>query len=416
MQKLTPRGVLVYSHVGAFHRADDMAQQLGESLAAKHRRTTVISTMQQAVEWVNHASSDDVGLILDLESILTRNEEEGELSRLRPALQRANESGASVLVTSGRPPLSFPSLVGSSLFADATHVRLPPLTDPRAGEWILRRSPVSDSSLANLIRHANGSRRLLDDFLQIELAGALSGNEKVKAARKAEYSLACDVFAELGQELASELSFWVHDCEIFDPNESDLSRFTDTRALKGAGVLRVSADGKVDLLPFHNKVIWSDALALTLDSQFDPSEDWVALIQEFYSFERRLRYDLRVHFEENVGSDWATKVLASRASSILELARFDGHPRATSIEHLRSPLDWLTLGVLLELAESVAGPKPGLFLGCGGEEWHRIGSELTSVRNRLAHMRQLRMGDAGVMKRKLHILDMRRKNNSGGPP
>jgi len=76
---------------------------------------------------------------------------------------------------------------------------------------------------------------------------------------------------------------------------------------------------------------------------------------------------------------------------------------ARTINEIRNPLEWLSLGELLELVERP--PCDGL--GLTAVEWRRFKQDVLPVRNRLSHMRLLKRGDKEVAQQWLTILRRR---------
>lgn len=74
-------------------------------------------------------------------------------------------------------------------------------------------------------------------------------------------------------------------------------------------------------------------------------------------------------------------------AKVLERARNDNSPDASSVSDLRDPLEWLSLGELLKVVE-----KSG-FIGADALFWRRFGADVIPIRNRLSHMRLIRKGD-----------------------
>lgn len=77
------------------------------------------------------------------------------------------------------------------------------------------------------------------------------------------------------------------------------------------------------------------------------------------------------------------------AKHVLERARNDVNVTAASISELRDPIEWLSLGELLDVVES---PKFN-GLSWDGVLWRRFRQEVMPIRNRISHMRLLKKRD-----------------------
>ena len=92
-------------------------------------------------------------------------------------------------------------------------------------------------------------------------------------------------------------------------------------------------------------------------------------------------------------ADWRTSSVGGLKGEILKRAQQDTNVTAKSINDLRDPLEWLTLGELMDI---VRGPKFN-DLGVEPVVWRKLQEQLVPVRNRLAHVRMLKAKDAEIV-------------------
>ncbi|ALV40066.1 hypothetical protein AU252_01870 [Pseudarthrobacter sulfonivorans] len=78
---------------------------------------------------------------------------------------------------------------------------------------------------------------------------------------------------------------------------------------------------------------------------------------------------------------------------ILRRAQLDTNVTAKSVTDLRDPLEWLTLGELMDLVRSEKFNN----LGIEAAIWRKFQEQVVPVRNRLAHVRMLKSEDAEVV-------------------
>ncbi len=102
-----------------------------------------------------------------------------------------------------------------------------------------------------------------------------------------------------------------------------------------------------------------------------------------------IRRKVRSAAIEQFGARWRAQVVGGDLpNKILERARGEAYPGAVSLKEIRDPLEWLTLGELLEVATHG-------FMGLGLDSvvWRKFAQDVLPARNRLTHMRLARRGD-----------------------
>lgn len=193
---------------------------------------------------------------------------------------------------------------------------------------------------------------------------------------------------ELGLSVLSDLDF-----AIFEANH-DASFITDVApdvadALLGAGLAHV-VDEAVEFIspgPFWK---FKNALADVIAAAVAPQAELHAVAEDLWQIERTIRKALRETAINASGSKWRKNVFNEAiADNVLERARKDVYVTARSVSELRDPIEWLSLGELLEVVQSTR------FEGLAWDEmtWKRFASDVMPIRNRLSHMRLLKKGD-----------------------
>lgn len=193
---------------------------------------------------------------------------------------------------------------------------------------------------------------------------------------------------ELGLECLAEL-----DRALFEVGtRSSFLSFLDSRAqeaVRGAGLARLAEEGLEFAVP-ERVTEFSEAVAGALARVVEPPEAFALIGAGLWMIERRIRRKLRDVAISTYGASWRKRVLrGDLGSRVLERARADGCVSAVSTSQLRDPLEWLSLGELLEILR--ANEFDGL--GVDAVTWNRFESEVVPIRNRLSHMRLLRKSD-----------------------
>jgi hypothetical protein len=305
-------------------------------------------------------SFEDVGILL-----LTGVEEfarsgkaaDATLGQLRVCVDKALDEGVDVCLLSRAPKIAYVVVPGSSVIEDAAFYAIPIL----------------------------GVRELLPG-VQLEPESVLP----------AVGLRGCDDLRQLFTAALSELGSAVLealDHGIFEVDHTqDFIRHLDVRvleALRGAGFV-VTIDGRVEFSVPRRFVEFREAVANALAGVAEPPADLASISEGLWFIERRIRGSLRRLAISLYGDKWRKRVLhGDLGEKVLERARVDAHVGARSVAELRDPIEWLTLGELLEVTRSSA------FGGLHFDEvaWRRFTQDITPIRNRLSHMRLIKKGD-----------------------
>ena len=278
---------------------------------------------------------------------------------------------------------------------DARLVQGRPIESEVAADYVRGLGISTEGAVANVVRHASGSRALLQAFASVELSD-VSGNIKRARAAKLEREIARRAFDEIGPALCMWLEHWVFESGRSEVCETDIAT-NYIVALRSAGVIAPAGDDVLTLFPYAGRQLWVAALGEYLESVVEPPALWAPLVSELFAFERELRGAIKRSLVKVGAFELA---LVPYSERILELARRDSVSAAVELSDIRSPLDWLTLSDLLKLAQdSAQSTSTSRICGYGSEDWARLAREVVPIRNRVAHMRLSRQGDLDTVRR-----------------
>jgi hypothetical protein len=162
----------------------------------------------------------------------------------------------------------------------------------------------------------------------------------------------------------------------------------EAEAVRGAGFAIHTADGAL-IFSVPNRISeFREAVADVLAGIVDAPPDLGDISNGLWKIERSIRAKLRTNAISEYGTQWRRRLLhGDLGVKALDRARSDTNVSARSVSELRDPLEWLSLGELLEVVESVDG------LGADKIFWKKLAADLVPIRNRLSHMRLTRKGD-----------------------
>lgn len=304
-------------------------------------------------------------IVLDKVEVLVSQESHRRLAPLRERVHEAVEEGSRFILLSRSPRVAFPDVSGSSLLHDASFIRGPRITG--SGASCL---PVCDED-------------------------GLSESEALSK-----------VVAELGPAVCEALDRIVYEEELQGGEALALLTAREREALEGAGLVSpASSDGSQWNLPSHLTPLKA-ALADALSSFTEPQEQLDRVTSGLWQIERILRREVRSRAIESRGDGWKAGLLnKDLRAKVLERAQESAYLTARSVKALRDPLEWLSLGELLD----VVGSKEMGKLGVSDPHWRQFKTSILPIRNRTAHMRNLKPGDAeqvtrwlGFLKKKFH--------------
>ncbi|WP_280382733.1 hypothetical protein [Nocardia wallacei] len=285
------------------------------------------------------------------------------LSSLRQKIHEDCENGNKFILFSRLPKSRYPDVPGSSVLIDAKVVT-PPLM------------PVIDD---------NGEMAFVlptDDGTAIEPSG----------------DLIVTILSELGMDAVSDMDRIIFESMVSRDEVIANLQSRTVEGLAGAGLVRVADDEYVWAFPRSHSLL-RRALADGIARYNAPPSGVTEAFGLIWSIERSLRCAMRTAAIMSCPNQtWQTHALnGNLPAEVLERASGDAYPAAKSIKEIRDPLEWLTLGELLELRRS----RPKVYGSLGVEDyvWRSFTVEVPAIRNRLSHMRLLQEGDLGRLKK-----------------
>lgn len=271
-----------------------------------------------------------------------------KLGRLRGKVMECLDLGYDICLVSAISPESFAAAApGSSMIADA-HLHPLPLCDPTPADRI------GTTVMPAARRRCDVSELFLRVLRQVSV-------EALMDLDRAIYELRCGA-----DTLAAELS---------EASRAELRR---AGLLTGPG-----ADGAEFSVPKRFQA-FSTMLAEALGERVIAPTWFGTLTAELFTIEREIRLAIRRRAIAERGATWRKGLIGDAlVMAVVERAKSDSQPLATSISDLRDPLEWLTLGELVVLARS----KRFAGLGLPESRWQRFQHEMLPIRNRVSHMR-----------------------------
>ncbi|PKW18287.1 hypothetical protein [Saccharopolyspora spinosa] len=284
------------------------------------------------------------------------------LGALRAKVNKLRDIDAEICLVSRMPKISFAPVAGSSLLDDASWHCLP-LLEPHERPEELRHIPASSLPSVGLGRQSD---------LNLLLRTALE---------------------ELGVNVLTDLDF-----AVFEANHG-ASFITEVEpgvaeAMRGAGLayivdgaLRFNSPG-----PFWQ---FKNAVADVIATIVGPQADLPAVSEGLWQIERTIRRLLREAAIRDAGAQWRKNLFNETiAQLVLERARNDVNVTAWNVSELRDPIEWLTLGELLQVVESAKFKG----LSWDGALWRRFRQDVMPIRNRVSHLRLLKKRDRATVR------------------
>lgn len=273
------------------------------------------------------------------------------LGELRKVVSELLDKDVQVCLWSRAPRTAFAPIPGSSLLDDASPFFIPPMAA----------LPSDPESVFPAVR-------LGEDLSDVFYNALLELGVHILAALDR---------ALFDAQLDRQAMF-----EVLDPREIE--------ALRGAGLVHRPDGTAFQLCAPQRFGELKEQLAATLAEHVDAQRELSQIAESMWKMERKIRRRLRTASREKSGARWRTNVLHGDLNQkVLERAQVDGYVSASSLGQLRDPIEWLSLG---ELIEVVTSAKFG-GLGLPKVFWTKFSQEVVPVRNRLSHMRHFKHGD-----------------------
>ena len=317
-------------------------------------------SIQDRVNWEEATRGGRLAVIADLE--LCAGVHSGSLGQVRENVLSLIDADMQVLLLSRIPRASYASVPGSSVLEDSALAVIPLLSSdevegdasvmPAGWQWPLVSSGVAE----------------VGDSLRKVLAEVGSG-----------------VVAALDHALFEVDPKGVEGLKFLAPREIE--------ALRGAGLLVVSGTGETTFPSGLRARAVRDALESHISEEVGPAGDLAEVANGLWLIERSIRAALRRSAIAKYPKDWKGSVIGGLGPEVLRRAQLDSSVAATTVNQLRDPLEWLTLGELMDIVRGVK------FANLGQEPavWRKLQEQLVPVRNRLAHVRMLKTSDVEVV-------------------
>ena len=325
--------------------------QLGYSNEPARRALLASRVRVQSVsEYFDHGDPTPRGiLVIDQVESLATVAARANMGKLREQVFHDVSEGTRVILLSRAPRIAFPIVVGSSLLDDASFAHAPSVQSANIAEW-----PTCSE----------------DD---------LTPNDVLRCALN-----------ELGTELCSSLDRAVYENSLTGDDALNLLTARELEALDGAGLTAPVESQRVWNFPKHLSPLKS-ALSEVLADALEPQVQLADVSSGLWKIERIIRREIRRRAIEAWAENWRVQCLnGDLPEKVLDRASESAYLGARSLKHLRDPLEWLSLGELLQLKDR----KEIGSLGLSASHWRQFGVQIMPIRNRLAHMRSLRPEDS----------------------
>lgn len=325
---------------------DDVLGQIGE-----------VQSPERHAEW-RDMSLDAPLVVADLDPVAHG----AMLGALRESVFELLDRGYSVCIVSKSPRIAFPEVLGSSLLDDSALVCFP----------VIQKEELH--------------------LLEGEFPPA---GWKFPPALESvpDHGLFKSVLSELGPGMIAALDHALFEIDRKGLEGLQFLSARETEALRGAALIEVSATGAPELAaPSFGKEI-REAIAETVSESVRPDDALGIVTAGLWFIERRIRMAVRRTAITQYGIGWRASCVGGLADEVLRRAQLDSSVVAKTVADLRDPLEWLTLGELMDTVRSERFNN----LGMEPAVWRKLQEQLVPVRNRLAHVRMLKSGDPEVV-------------------
>ncbi|MFM9920873.1 hypothetical protein [Lacisediminihabitans sp. H27-G8] len=290
------------------------------------------------------------------------------LGALRERVMEDMALGGRFVLVSASPRIAYPLVPGSSLLEDAKFLAGPLAPEPadrdKSPELVLPECLERETTLSTVLETA---------------------------------------LYELGLELCASLDHALFEA-LLDTNElfSTLSA-REIEGLRGASLVRMSEIGPQWTMPKRVNEL-KRALSAVLADQTNTQEAIAAVFAGLWTIERTIRRALRLRAIDLWGEKWRRQILAGDLTPKVEgRAMTSAYAAATGVSQIRDPLEWLTMGELLETrARTVIGN-----LGLEDPLWRTLANEVLPVRNQISHMRLIRPSDLGTVLKWVKVVQLK---------
>lgn len=301
-------------------------------------------------------------IVIDRVEALITQRGDVSLGVLRERVFSWLDDGTACLLLSRAPRVAYPAVPGSSLLDDASFVDGPELKGGRHTSWPTCADDGEDSEVV--------LRRVL---------------------------------VELGPEVCAAIDRVIFESLLTDAAAIDIFTAREVEAIRGAGLITLKlGDPAWNFTKPLNE--FKEALGDVLAADVLPQAQLGIVSHGMWQLERMLRRSIRLKATAAWGSNWRQQCVATmEPEAVLKRATEAAYPAANSIKLIRDPLEWLTLGQLLDLKQR----REIGDLGLSQALWRNFAADIMPIRNRLAHMRTLHPGDAADVAKWLKVLEVK---------
>lgn len=329
------------------------------------RRALVAShlTVQPVSDYMGSNRGDAVGtVVIDAMETLAAPVTDVSMGALRERVFSDVENGIRVILLSRAPRIAFPAVVGSSLLDDASFAHAPVLKCQGAEQFPTCAEDGADPT----------------DVLH-------------------------ETLRELGSELCASLDRVIYENLLTGETALATLNARELEALDGAGI--TALEGTLREWNFSKYLVpLKTALDVALADDLEPQHHLAGVSAGLWKIERIIRREIRRQAIAAWDKNWRQQCLKGDLSGkVLDRATEAAYLGATSIKQLRDPLEWLSLGELLQLKDRTEIGD----LGLNAALWRQFGAQIMPIRNRLAHMRALRPEDAADVVKWQRVLEIR---------
>lgn len=341
--------------------------QLGAAHAPARRALAASPFSCVSVTAFVQEDSDPPGAVIVIDGIevlaTSKSEREVTFGILRDRVFGSLARGKRCILLSRSPRAAFPAVPGSSLLDDASFVHGPRDDMSEVSRW--------------------PSCRLDGEAPESVLRAALS---------------------DLGPEVCAALDRAIFDCLLTGEAAIGVLSAREVEAIGAAGLISSTSGGGCCWNFQQHLNPLKSALADVLADAVLPQEQLSAVNHGLWQIERMIRRAVRQKAVGAWGDKWRQQCLQGELPrKVLERATEAAYPAANSIKLLRDPLEWLTLGELLDLK----GRTEIGDLGIPSVLWRNFSADIMPIRNRLAHMRTLHPGDSAEVVKWLRALEVK---------
>ncbi|WP_350353288.1 hypothetical protein ABS642_10450 [Microbacterium sp. A8/3-1] len=310
----------------------------------------------------SHSADSVATVVLDGMESMAIPDSSIPMGVLRERVLRDVDEGTRIVLLSRAPRVAFPPAVGSQLLDDASLVHAPPIEGSTVEQW-----PTC-----------------ADD-----------GIPPGEVLRR--------TVAELGIDVCASLDRVIYESSLTGDHALNSLSARELEALDGAGV--TVAEGMTRKWNFPQHLVpLRKALDEALADALEPQRQLAEVSAGLWKIERSIRQVIRRRALAAWATNWRSQCLnGDLRTKVLERATDSAYLGATTIKQLRDPLEWLSLGELLQLRDRA---EIGA-LGLSPAHWRQFGVQVVPIRNRLAHMRNLRPEDATEIIKWQRILDLK---------